>query len=235
MSFASSRLRDKLGFRIGVVMAHVPLFIDLRDKFIVIFGGGHVGERKAKVFCAYGLTKVVSTSFTEELLKMAENGLIDAIVDDLRDVDKYLADAFLVVPATNNRDLNDVIADHAKTKNILVNQVDGIGEVIMPSIITKNDIQVGISTMGKSPATARFLRQRIESLIENAALMVKLQEELRDILKREIDSQVERRDVLEAIINNREVWAALARSYETGRKAALRIVARERTKRQVIT
>jgi precorrin-2 dehydrogenase len=216
-------------------MAHVPLFIDLSDKCIVIFGGGHVGERKAKVFCAYGLTKVVSTSFTDELLKMADNGLIDAIVDDLRDVDKYLTDAFLVVPATNNRDLNDVIADRAKAKNILVNQVDGIGEVIMPSMITKDDIHVGISTMGKSPATARFLRQRIEGLIENAALMVKLQEELREILKREIDSQLERRRVLEATINSREVWAALAHGYEKGREAALKIVARERTKRPIVS
>jgi len=215
-------------------MAHVPLFIDLRDKHIVIFGGGHVGERKAKVFCACGLTKVVSTSFTDELLKMADNGLIDAIVDDLKDVDKYLGDAFLVVPATNNRDLNDIIADRAKAKNILVNQVDGIGEVIVPSTITKGNIHVGISTMGKSPATARFLRQRIESLIENAALMVKLQEELRETLKKEIDSQVERRHVLEVIINSREVWAALARGYEIGREAALRIVAHERTKRRTV-
>jgi precorrin-2 dehydrogenase/sirohydrochlorin ferrochelatase len=216
-------------------MAHVPLFIDLRDKCIVIFGGGHVGERKAKVFCAYGLTKVVSTSFTDELLRMADNGLIDAIVDDLKDVDKFLTDVFLVVPATNNRDLNDIIAGHAKARNILVNQVDGIGEVIMPSIITKDDIHVGISTMGKSPAAARFLRQRIEGLIENAALMVKLQEELREILKRDIDSQLERRRVLEAIIYSRDVWAALARGYETGREAALKIVARERTKRQTIS
>jgi precorrin-2 dehydrogenase/sirohydrochlorin ferrochelatase len=216
-------------------MAHVPLFIDLRDKCIVIFGGGHVGERKAKVFCAYGLTKVVSTSFTDELLRMADNGLIDAIVDDLKDVDKFLTDVFLVVPATNNRHLNDIIADHAKARNILVNQVDGIGEVIMPSIITKDDIHVGISTMGKSPAAARFLRQRIEGLIENAALMVKLQEELREILKRDIDSQLERRRVLEAIIYSRDVWAALARGYETGREAALKIVVRERTKRQTIS
>ncbi|MGZ5521214.1 MAG: NAD(P)-dependent oxidoreductase, partial [Halobacteriota archaeon] len=53
-------------------MAHVPLFIDLKDRRIVIFGGGHVGERKAKMFCGYGLTTVVSTSFTAELLKMAD-------------------------------------------------------------------------------------------------------------------------------------------------------------------
>src|SRR5659263_312837 len=104
-------------------MAHVPLFIDLTDRCIVIFGGGRVGERKAKMFCAYGQTTVISTSFTAELLKMAESGLIDVIADDLKDVKKYLAGAFIVVPATNNRPLNTYIADQAKAMNILVNQV----------------------------------------------------------------------------------------------------------------
>ncbi|MGZ5233423.1 MAG: precorrin-2 dehydrogenase/sirohydrochlorin ferrochelatase family protein [Burkholderiales bacterium] len=216
-------------------MAHVPLFIDLRDRFIVIFGGGHVGERKAKMFCAYGLTKVVSTSFTAELLKMADNGLIDAIEDDLKDVKKYLTGAFIVVPATNNRTLNAFIADQAKAMNILVNQVDGIGEVIVPSVINKDDIRIGISTMGKSPASARFLRLRIEELIENVALMVTLQDELRTILKKEIDSQLERRRILEIIINDQEVWAELARSYDAGLQAALEIVENERMKQQATT
>jgi precorrin-2 dehydrogenase / sirohydrochlorin ferrochelatase len=214
-------------------MAHVPLFIDLRDRCIVIFGGGHVGERKAKMFCAYGLTKVVSTSFTAELLKMAESGLIDAIVDDLKDVKKYLAGAFIVIPATNNRTLNAFIADQAKAMNILVNQVDGIGEVIVPSVINRGDVHIGISTMGKSPASARFLRLRIEELIENVALMVTLQDELRTVLKKEIDSQLERRRILEAIINDHAVWAELSRSYDAGLQAALEIVENERMKQQV--
>jgi precorrin-2 dehydrogenase/sirohydrochlorin ferrochelatase len=216
-------------------MAHVPLFIDLRDKCIVIFGGGHVGERKAKMFCAYGLTKVVSTRFTPELMKMADSGLVDAIVDDIKDVKKHLEGAFIVVPATNNRALNGLIADQAKAMNILVNQVDEIGEVIVPSIIHKDDIHIGISTMGKSPATARFLRLRIEELIENVALMVTLQSELRSILKKEIDSQLERRRILESIINDHDVWMALARGYDVGLLAALEIVEHEQIKLRATT
>jgi precorrin-2 dehydrogenase/sirohydrochlorin ferrochelatase len=213
-------------------MAHVPLFIDLRDRRIVIFGGGHVGERKAKMFCTFGLTKVVSANFTAELLKMAESGLIEAIVDDLKDVKKYLTGAFIVVPATNNRTLNSFIADQAKAMNILVNQVDGIGEVIVPSVINKDDIHIGISTMGKSPATARFLRLRIEELIENVALMVTLQDELRTILKKESYSQLERKHILEVIINDQVVWTELARSYDAGLQVALEIMEKERMKQQ---
>jgi precorrin-2 dehydrogenase/sirohydrochlorin ferrochelatase len=166
---------------------------------------------------------------------MADSGLIDAIEDELKDVKKYLTDAFIVVPATNNRTLNAFIADQAKAMNILVNQVDGIGEVIVPSVINKDDIHIGISTMGKSPASARFLRLRIEELIENVALMVTLQDELRTILKKEIDSQLERRRILEAIINDQKVWAELARSYDAGLLVALEIIENERMKQQMTT
>jgi precorrin-2 dehydrogenase/sirohydrochlorin ferrochelatase len=216
-------------------MAHVPLFIDLKDRRIVILGGGHVGERKAKMFCTYGQTTVVSTSFTAELLKMADDGLINAIVDDLKDVKKYLTGAFIVVPATNNRTLNAFIADQAKAMNILVNQVDGIGEVIVPSIINKDGVQVGISTMGKSPTSARFLRLRIEELIKNVALMVTLQDKLRTILKKRIGSQLERKRILEIIINDQGVWAELARSDDAALQAALKIVESERLMQQATT
>lgn len=211
-------------------MAHVPLFIDIRDKCIVIFGGGHVGERKARVFCSYGPTKVISKSFTAELTKMAENGLVEAITDDVRNIKQYLDDAFIVVPATNNRKLNEFIADQAKTMRVLVNQVDGVGEVIVPSIVDKDDIRIGISTMGKSPASARFLRLKIEELIDTVALMVNLQNHVRSVLKAEIGDQHKRRRILESIIADHEVWVGLSQSYERGLHLALRIVESERYK-----
>ncbi|MGZ4941385.1 MAG: precorrin-2 dehydrogenase/sirohydrochlorin ferrochelatase family protein [Halobacteriota archaeon] len=211
-------------------MAHVPLFIDIRDKCIVIFGGGHVGERKARVFCSYGPTKVISKSFTAELMKMADNGLVQAIRDDVRNIKQYLDDAFIAVPATNNRKLNEFIADQARAMHVLVNQVDGIGEVIVPSIIDKDDIRIGISTLGKSPASARFLRLKIEELIDTVALMVNLQNHVRSVLKTEIDNQRKRRQILESIIADNEVWAGLSQSYEAGLRVALNVVEQERQK-----
>jgi len=213
-------------------MAHVPLFIDLKEKRTVIFGGGHVGERKAKTFCAHGPTTVVSKGFTPQLVKMADAGLIEVITDDVKNVTPYLTDAFIAVPATNNRKLNEFIADQAKAKGVLVNQVDGIGEVIVPSIISREDIIVGISTMGKSPASARFMRLKIQELIDDVALMVGLQNHLRTILKTEIDSQRERRRLLELIINDRGVWMELGESYEAGLRAALEIVRNEQRKQR---
>ncbi len=209
-------------------MAHVPLFIDIRDKNIVIFGGGHVGERKAKVFCPYGPTKVVSTGFTAELRKMAERGLVETVTDDVHNIKQYLENTFIVVPATNNRQLNAFIADQAQAAGVLVNQVDGVGEVIVPSIIDRDGIRIGISTTGKSPASSRFLRLKIEELIRTVTRMVELQNYVRRRLKGEIDDQAARRRILESIIADNEVWDALSQSYETGLAIALDIVERKR-------
>ncbi|MGZ4938447.1 MAG: precorrin-2 dehydrogenase/sirohydrochlorin ferrochelatase family protein [Halobacteriota archaeon] len=211
-------------------MPHVPLFIDIEDKCVVIFGGGHVGERKARMFCSYGPTKVVSKSFTTELTKMAANGLIEAITDDVRNAKRYLSDAFIVVPATNNRGLNNFIADQARAVNVLVNLVDEVGEVIVPSIVDKDDIRIAISTMGKSPTSARFLRLKIEELIDTVALMVDLQHHIRGVLKKEVNDQRIRRQILESIISSNEVWAGLSQSYETGLRVALNMVQHERLK-----
>jgi precorrin-2 dehydrogenase len=81
--------------------------------------------------------------------------------------------------------------------------------------------------MGKSPTSARFLRLRIEELIENVALMVTLQDKLRTILKKKIGNQLERKRILEIIINDQGVWAELARNYDAGLQAALEIVEKE--------
>jgi siroheme synthase (precorrin-2 oxidase/ferrochelatase) len=65
--------------------------------------------------------------------------------------------------------------------------------------------------------------------------MVKLQDELRNILKKEIDSQLERRRILEAIINDQAVWAELARNYDAGLQLTLKIIENERVTPQAAT
>jgi len=41
----------------------LPLLLDLNSKLVVIFGGGRVGERKAKLFSDYARVRVVAQDF----------------------------------------------------------------------------------------------------------------------------------------------------------------------------
>ncbi|VVB90131.1 Precorrin-2 dehydrogenase [uncultured archaeon] len=202
----------------------LPLMLDLSGKEVVIFGGGGVGERKASLFCDHSRVTVVSREFTAGLNQLSRDGKINLIdVNEITDdeISQYLENAFIVIPATNDIILNERIAKLAEKKGTLVNRVDGIGDVLVPSVIRRGDIVIGISTLGKSPALSKYIRQRIEEVITpKFELMSDLQNEIRELLKSQVKDQKERSGILWSIINDNEVWDALDESYEKAYKVA---------------
>ncbi|MDL2261851.1 bifunctional precorrin-2 dehydrogenase/sirohydrochlorin ferrochelatase, partial [Methanimicrococcus sp. OttesenSCG-928-J09] len=78
---------------------YLPLLIDFTDKIVVIFGGGAVGERKAKRFAEKAMVTVVSSSLTPDLQKMeADDSIlfIEKNIADLTDGEIFdcMSDAF---------------------------------------------------------------------------------------------------------------------------------------------
>ncbi len=212
-------------------MSFLPLMLDLKEKEVVIFGGGEVGERKAKLFCELAKVTVVSREFTPLLKQFSGEGKINLIeVDDLteKEISQYLKNAFIAIPATSDIELNEKISKIAKQRGRLVNRVDDMGDIIVPSVIKRGDIVIGISTFGKSPALSKYTRERIESVITNEfAQMAKLQSELREILKSKVKEQRKRKAILWNIINDDEVWAALKESYDKAYKVASKHIGNE--------
>lgn len=200
----------------------LPLVIDLENKKIVIFGGGAVGERKAKLFQGADLT-VVSKDFTPALRKLKNEGRIKLIESDLEDIkiESIIEDAFLVVPATDDLALNSRITAMAKKRKILVNSVDRVDDIIVPSIIKRGDITIGISTLGKSPAMSKFIRKKLERIIdEKYADMVRLQGEIRALLKQQVRDPKLRKRILWDILSDEEIWQSLD-DYEKARDLAI--------------
>ncbi|HEY9246062.1 MAG TPA: bifunctional precorrin-2 dehydrogenase/sirohydrochlorin ferrochelatase, partial [Candidatus Methanoperedens sp.] len=135
------------------MMDFLPLMLDLAGREVVIFGGGEVGERKASLFCGHSEVTVVSREFTPGLNRLFEKEKIRLIkVNDLdeKGIIKYMKNAFLTIPATSNALLNEKIAQMAAGSGKFVNRVDDIGDVIVPSVIRRGDIVIGISTLGHS-------------------------------------------------------------------------------------
>ncbi len=195
----------------------LPLMLDLSRKEVVIFGGGDVGERKAALFCDHSRVIVVSREFTPVLTELSEKGKISLIKADLSEkgVLKYIKNAFIVIPATNDAILNEKIAEYAGKNGILTDRVDGPGDIIVPSLIKRGDIVIGISTLGQSPALSKYIRERIEEVITPGfAEMARLQNEIREILKTRVEDQKKRKKILWSIISDDEVWTALGESYD---------------------
>ncbi len=204
----------------------LPLMIDLAGREVVIFGGGDVGERKAKLFCDHAIVTVISRDFTSHLDKLSENKKIKLIkVKDLTELEicEYMKNAFIAIPATNNALLNEKISQLASQSGKLVNRVDGIGDIIIPSVIERGDIIIGISTLGQSPALSKYIRHKIETVVTpEFKEMSKLQNEIRELLKSKVHDQKERKEILWDILNDDNVWAALAESHEKAYKVALK-------------
>ncbi|MFB6109272.1 MAG: bifunctional precorrin-2 dehydrogenase/sirohydrochlorin ferrochelatase, partial [Halodesulfurarchaeum sp.] len=127
--------------------------------------------------------------------------------------------AFLVIPATDDSELNGEIADRAADQGALVNRVDEAGETVTPSVVSGEHVTVGISTGGRSPAVSKYLRERLEREIEAIDPMVELQAELRE--QTALDGSA-RRAFLWDVLEDDRIQAALADGkYERARSLAL--------------
>ncbi|MCD4822012.1 MAG: bifunctional precorrin-2 dehydrogenase/sirohydrochlorin ferrochelatase [Methanococcoides sp.] len=210
---------------------YLPLFIDMEGRKVVVFGGGSVGFRKASLFAEYAETAVISIDFSAELEELASSSSsVELIVSDLSSVSDgsilaLMEDAFLVIPATNVPSLNDRIRELAQGRGILVNRIDMAGEVVIPSVIQRDGLSIGISTFGSSPAVSKYTRRKLESIITpQYGEMIRLQDEMRTLLKSKVDLQKERKALLWKILEDKAIWDALEVSYEKGYNVAYNIV-----------
>ncbi|MCD4800059.1 MAG: bifunctional precorrin-2 dehydrogenase/sirohydrochlorin ferrochelatase [Methanococcoides sp.] len=209
---------------------YLPLFIDMEGRKVVVFGGGSVGFRKASLFAEYAETAVISIDFSPELEELASSSSVKLIGSDLSSVSDgsilaLMEDAFLVIPATNVPSLNDRIRELAQGRGILVNRIDMAGEVVIPSVIQRDGLSIGISTFGSSPAVSKYTRRKLESIITpQYGEMIRLQDEMRTLLKSKVDLQKERKALLWKILEDKAIWDALEVSYEKGYNVAYNIV-----------
>lgn len=209
---------------------YLPLMLDLSGRKVVIFGGGSVGERKAELFCSCAETTVVSLGFSERLQELEACGKLRLVRLDLSgatdsELREFVTGAFLVIPATSDSSLNRRITVIAGESDILINQVDVLGSVVIPSVIKRGDLVIGISTLGRSPAVSKYSRRKIESLITpQYSDMIRLQDELRSYLKKHVCEQKKRKELLWLVLDSEAVWEGLSESYEKAAELAYSIV-----------
>lgn len=188
----------------------------------MIFGGGDVGERKARFFSEHAKVTVASQEFSPGLIEMAKEGSVEIVRANLPSgADDLLQDAFIAIPATSDPALNIMLEERAREFWVLVNRVDGVGEVVVPSVIRREPVVIAISTFGESPALSKHLRIRLEDVLdEGYADMARLLGEMRGVLKERVSEQAERKRILWEIISDEEVWRLLSASYEKAYKRA---------------
>ena len=107
----------------------------------------------------------------------------------------------------------------------MINQVDALGSVVIPSVIKIGDLIIGISTLGHSPAVSKYTRRQIEGVITpEYSDMIRLQDELRNYLKEHVGDQRERQKILWIILESEAIWNDLSESYEKAAERAYAMV-----------
>jgi siroheme synthase-like protein len=147
-------------------MAYFPLFINLEGKPCVVAGGGAVGARKAQTLLGFGARlTVIAPAAVEALQALALKGrltLREAPYGGPGD----LTGAFLVVAATDKKDLNKRIVRDALALGIHANAADDPepGSFFFPALVRRGDLVAGISSSGACPRLAARLRMSLDKL-----------------------------------------------------------------------
>jgi siroheme synthase-like protein len=145
-------------------MSLFPIFVKLEGRLIVVVGGGNIAEGKIPgVLAAGARIRLVATSITPQIAEWVRFGKIDWLPKEFEAVD--LNGAFLVIAATSAPGVNEAVFREAEERGTLCNAVDDIEHChfYYGSVVQRGDLQIAISTNGKSPALAQRLRTEFEA------------------------------------------------------------------------
>lgn len=150
-------------------MDYLPLFFDLRDRPCLLVGGGTIALRKARLLAKAGaIIRVVAPEVGAELQSLIQSSAGEWIKDVYSA--SYLDDVVLVISATDIEEVNQIVAADCRRRQIPVNVVDNprLCSVIMPAIVDRSPLIIGITSGGEAPVMARMVRSLLESSIPAA-------------------------------------------------------------------
>ncbi|GAB1856900.1 hypothetical protein MHTCC0001_17360 [Flavobacteriaceae bacterium MHTCC 0001] len=172
-----------------------PIFLKTKSLNVLIVGGGFVAEEKLTFLLKSSPdahVTMVSPMFREGTIELAKKGCVTLIEDVYKK--KYLQGKHIVVATTDKPEVNVEVWKDCRAEAKLVNVADNppYCDFYMGGIVTKGNVKVAISTNGKSPTTAKRLRQFFEEVIpENIDDLVKNLNEYRKTIKGDFEQKVE--------------------------------------------
>jgi len=201
---------------------HYPLLLRLEGRPCVVVGGGKVAEGKAEgLLAAGGDVTVVGPELTERLLAWFEEGRIVWEPRPYREGD--LAGCFLAVAATDDRDVNEKVWEEAQGSSILLNAADDPPHCnfILPAVHRQGDLVVAVSSSGRAPAFAVWLRDRIATGVgPEYGAYLDLLAELRAEVARRFTGRAERRRVWQRLIGGETFEQVRRGDLEAARRGA---------------
>lgn len=141
-----------------------PVFLKLEGRRCLVVGGGRIAEQKLEALLAAGAdVHVVAPAASESIRQLAASGKLAWSQRAFAPAD--LDGVFLVIAATGNREVNAALFREAEHARVLCNAVDEPEHCrfYYPAVVRRGELQIAISTAGRSPALAQRLRSELEA------------------------------------------------------------------------
>jgi precorrin-2 dehydrogenase/sirohydrochlorin ferrochelatase len=145
-----------------LTLKHYPIFLDLKDRPVLVVGAGKVALRKTRGLLEAGARVTVVAPECEPEFE----GLgLRVVRRRFRASD--LAGTALVFAATDDRLTNHRIAIAAKGRGLFANIADSAEECgfLVPARVNRGEVQIAISTGGESPRLSSELRKKLEEIL----------------------------------------------------------------------
>ena len=149
-----------------------PLFVNLKNKKVLVIGGGKVAFKKIIKIMEYEADiTVIAENIAEEKLLELKNLKIEnnrKIENNKDEIEKLVEEYFLVITATDNEELNENIAEICDSKGILVNNVSSKTKMnsMFGGIVKNDEFQIAISTSGKNCKRSRAMKSEIQKVLD---------------------------------------------------------------------
>jgi siroheme synthase-like protein len=188
-----------------------PVFLKIEGKKCLVIGGGIVAFRRIKELIECGaVVTAVAPRFSPGIVEIWKR-FPDRINLKFKnyspdDLDEKFT---LVIISTDSDELNSMIYRDAIKKDMLVNVVDEpkLCSFHTPAVFKCGDLKIAISTNGRSPLLARIIKEKLYEIFDDRyKFLLILLGKLRDKLKVEISDPGRRAEILEEVIENRDVW-----------------------------
>jgi len=172
-----------------------PVFLKVNTLKVLIVGGGNVAEEKLTFLLKSSpkaQVEMISPMYREGTVSLAKRHGVK--MHKGRYKKRFLRRKHVVIATTDSPEVNVKVYKHCRKRFILVNVADNppYCDFYMGGIVTKGNVKVAISTNGKSPTTAKRLRQFFEDVIpENIDDLVKNLNIYRKSIKGDFEEKVE--------------------------------------------
>lgn len=183
---------------------YYPAFLDLRDRSVVVVGGGEVAERKVELLLSCGANvRLISPTLTTGLEHLVETRSLTVERRPFQPGD--CARAVLVFACADDSDVNSAVAKEAGEAHAPVNVADdpSLCDFIAPSVVSRGDLLIAISTGGASPALAKRLRREIERTVgPEYEELVSVLEDLRKRVHARVHDPGRRQEIFERFLDS---------------------------------